>query len=341
MAIFVLNSGGGAGGGGGVDTSNDTVKANYVLAPHTFHDSEGNAGTGSIYEWGGSILDGASTAGNKVTVQPSQSTRHIAAGSYINREIELAAMPSGSASMAQSGNKVTLTKTAGYIPAGSQDLILDSATEKLELNGATVTLDRTSSGYVPAGTGVLSRTVPLVSNYSVSITKNGSKTITALDGTAGFSSLVINTSVAGTAPLLQEKTVNITQNGVSYAYPSGSFDGLSMVTINVNVPATTPTTSSGIVSNGGSTLYISCPSGYTLYMVSFMASSADYSNVSKVVGGYARKGSSTGRGSYILSSGNPAVGNLSASFSGNTVTITPLSGYSFSGMSYTAFVCYA
>lgn len=338
MAIFVLNSGGGASGGGGVDTSNDTVKANYVLAPHTFHDSEGNAGTGLIYEWGGSILDGASTAGNKVTIQPASSVRHIAAGSYINREIELAAMPSGSASMAQSGNKVTLTKTAGYIPAGSQDLVLDSATEQLRLSGATVYLDRESAGYVPTGTGVLSKTVPLVNNYSVSITQNGLKTITALDGTAGFSSLIINTSVAGTAPMLQEKTVNITQNGISYASPSSSFDGLSMVTINVNVPG--PSDAAGTITNNSSTLSIRCASGHTLYMAGFMASSASYANTSKVVGGYVRLGSSTGRGSYITSGGDPAVGNLTASFSGNTVTITPLSGYSFSGMSYTAFVCY-
>ena len=337
MSIYIFGSGGG-GGTSGTDTSNDTIEGKYVLNPYTFHDKNGNAGTGLIYNWDGTILAGGSADGNKVTIQPSQSVRHIAAGSYINREIELAAMPAGSVALSQSGNKVTATKTAGYIGAGSQDITLAAGSTSLSRSGATVTLTR-QAGYINAGTDQL--TVPLASS-TVNITSNGTTTVNPLSGTAGYSVLTINTSVAGSTPSLQNRSVTITQNGTTTYYPTSStYDGMYSITVTTAVPSTTPSTGSGTVSNGGSYLDISCPSGYTLYMVGFMASPVSYTDTSKVVGGYARKGSSTGRGSYITANGDPAVGNLSASFSGNTVTITPGSGYSFSGMSYAAFVCYA
>lgn len=335
MGVLIFGSGGGS-SGSGPDLSADTIQDRYVLSPYTFHDHEGNPGTGTIYNWDGTILAGASSDGNKMTVSPSSSTRHIAAGSYLNREIELAPMPSGSTALSQSGNIVTLTKQAGYIEAGSQQLTVSAGSTSLSRTGATVKLTR-QAGYVSSGTD--SMTVPLYAG-TVNVTANGATTVTPTSGYAGFSSLTVNTSVPGSTPSLQNRSVTITSNGTNTYYATSSaYDGLYSLTVTTNVNSA-PSTGSGTVSNGGSYLDISCPSGYTLYMAGFMASSASYSNTSRAVGGYARKGSSTGRGSYITSNGDPAVGNLTASFSGNTVTITPLSGYSFSGMSYAAFVVY-
>lgn len=336
MGILIFGSGGGGNSGGGVDLSSDTIEAKYVLNPYTFHDKDGNPFTGLIYNWDGTILSGASSDGNKSTIQPSSSTRHIAAGSYLNREIELAPMPAGSASMAQDGNKVTLTKSAGYIPSGSESLTLEAGSTSLRRSGATVHLD-TTAGYIAGGESVAQLTIPLA-NSSVNVTANGTQVVNAPSGTAGMASVTIYTSVAGTVPQLQTRSVTITKNETTtYSATSSAYAGLAALTVTTSVY---PSTDAGTVSNGSSTLTISCATGKMLYMVGFMASSASYSNTNKVVGGYARKGASSGRGSYITATGDPAVGGLTASFSGNTATITPLSGYSFSGMSYTAFVCY-
>lgn len=334
MSIYIFGSGGG-GGTSGTDTSNDTVEGKYVLNPYTFHDKNGNAGTGLIYNWDGTILAGGSADGNKVIIQPASSVRHIAAGSYINREIELAAMPSGSVALSQSGNKVTATRTAGYIGAGSQDITLAAGSTSLSRSGATVTLTR-QAGYINAGTDSL--TVPLAS-HTVNITANGTTTVNPLSGTAGYSALTINTSVPGSTPSLQNRSVTITQNGTTTYYPTSStYDGMYSITVTTAVSAA-PSTGTGSVSSYGSGIAISAPSG-TIYMAGFIASSIPGEN--KIVSGICRKGSNTGRMSVQTYNGVAVGNNLSLTWSGGTVYITcTSSSYSFNGTNYTAYVCYA
>lgn len=333
MGIYIFGSGGG-GGTSGTDTSNDTIEGKFVLNPYTFHDKDGNPGTGLIYNWDGTVLAGASTDGNKVTVQPSTSVRHIAAGSYINREIELAAMPSGSVALSQSGNKVTATRTAGYVTAGSQDLTLAAGSTSLSRSGATVTLTR-QAGYINEGTDSL--TVPLAS-HTVNITSNGTTTVNPLSGTAGYSTLTINTSVSGSVPSLQNRSVTINSNGTTTYYPTGAYDGMASMTVTTAVSAA-PSTGTGSVSSYGSGIAISAPSG-TIYMAGFVASSIPGEN--KIVSGICRKGSSTGRMSVQTYNGVAVGNNLSLTWSGSTVYITCTnSSYSFNGTNYTAYVCYA
>lgn len=333
MGIYIFGSGGG-GGTSGTDTSNDTIAARAVLNPYTFHDKDGNPGTGLIYNWDGTILAGASTDGNKVTIQPASSVRHIAAGSYINREIELAAMPAGSVALSQSGNKVTATRTAGYVTAGSQDFTIGAGSTSLSRSGATVTLTR-QAGYINGGTDSL--TVPLAS-HTVNITSNGTTTVNPLSGTAGFSSLIINTSVSGSVPSLQNRSVTITSNGTTTYYPTGAYDGMASMTVTTAVSAA-PSTGTGSVSSYGSGIAISAPSG-TIYMAGFIASSIPGEN--KIVSGICRKGSNTGRMSVQTYNGVAVGNNLSLTWSGDTVYITcTSSSYSFNGTNYTAYVCYA
>ena len=323
MSIYIFGSGGG-GGTSGTDTSNDTVEGKYVLNPYTFHDKNGNAGTGLIYNWDGTILAGASTDGNKVTVQPSQSVRHIAAGSYINREIELAAMPAGSVALSQSGNKVTATKTAGYIGAGSQDITLAAGSTSLSRSGATVTLTR-QAGYITSGTQSL--TVPLVANYTVDITQNGQKTVPALDGTAGFSSLIINTSVAGSTPSLQNRSVTITQNTTTTYYATGTYDGMYSLTVTTNVPSA-PSQSIYFDGATGSTLSgksVTIGSKSTIQMVSMISNSTASNIISSVMAW--RGGSSV----YYYVNGQGRSDAATASWSNSSVTLTFTGSYSLSG----------
>ncbi len=315
MGIYIFGSGGG-GGTSGTDTSNDTIEGKYVLNPYTFHDKNGNAGTGLIYNWDGTILAGGSTDGNKVTIQPSQSTRHIAAGSYINREIELAAMPAGSVALSQSGNKVTATRTAGYVSAGLQDFTIGAGSTSLSRSGATVILTR-EAGYVNTGTDQL--TVPLYS-HTENVTVNGSKTITPAEGTAGFSSVTINTSVAGSTPALQNRSVTITQNGLQYVYPTGTYNGLASIAMTTGVPQPTPTTQD-VYFDGNTSLAISGTSvsitgKSTLQMVSLVRR-ASTSNLSTIVAVIAWRTSNTCY--YYVSNGG--MGSGTASWTSNGVTL--------------------
>jgi len=331
MSIYIFGSGGG-GGTSGTDTSNDTIESKYVLNPYTFHDKNGNAGTGLIYNWDGTILAGGSTDGNKVTIQPASSVRHIAAGSYINREIELAAMPAGSVALSQSGNKVTATRTAGYVTAGSQDLTLAAGSTSLSRSGATVTLTR-QAGYITAGTDQL--TVPLAS-HTVNITSNGTTTVNPLSGTAGYSVLTINTSVAGSVPSLQNRSVTITANGTTTYYPTGAYDGMASMTVTTAVPATAPAFDVKSVTPGSTSMTVSCSA--TPYMFGFVANTT---TTGKIASGMGRRGSNTGRG-YVADYGAGNV--LSISWSTSYVTISVASGfssYSFdTSKSYDVWVAY-
>lgn len=125
MSVLIFGSGGG-GGGEGVDLSLDTVRPKYVLSPYRFHDNRGIRREGEIPHWNGLTQAGASQDGNKVTISPTLQPRHIPAGSYLGRDIELAPMPMGSATMEwqtfAEGDVITLTKEAGYIPGGTETI---------------------------------------------------------------------------------------------------------------------------------------------------------------------------------------------------------------------------
>ena len=340
MGGFIFGSGGGDPGGGGVDWNQVTMAPQFGLTGKKFYDQNKQLREGTILNWDGTVLNGASTDSNKRIVVPATSAKHILGGRYLGRDIEIAAMEAGSASVGINGKTVTLTKQAGYIAAGSETLEVPAGSAAMSRNGNLVTLTK-QAGYIEAGTSDL--TVPLTTK-SVTISSNGPYTYTPSSSYVGFSQVDVTVSVPTTTVSLEttKSYGTVSSNGSYTIYPSGDYVAMKKATFTVSVSGgiSGVYTGSGTVTNNSSTLVITCPSGYTLAMAGFMAENISYSNVSKAVGGYARNGSSTSRGSYVTSDGNPAVGSLTASFSGNSVTITPLSGYSFSGITYKAFVCY-
>ena len=146
MGLLIFGTGGG--GGTGTDLSADTVTPQQVRNPYTFHDAGGNPQTGEIYNWDGTLLSGGSADANKMTVAASTNTRHLKAGCYLARDIELSAMPAGSATMSRENNVITLTKTAGYISAGT----------------ATETIPTYAGGTVTPGTSA--QTIALTGKYN-------------------------------------------------------------------------------------------------------------------------------------------------------------------------------
>lgn len=323
MGVMIFGSGGGA-GSNGPDLSADTIQDRYVLNPYTFHDHEGNAGVGTIYNWDGTILAGPSSDGNKMTVSPSSSTRHIVAGSYLNREIELAAMPAGSTALSQSGDIVTLTKQAGYIDAGTQQLTVSAGSTSLSRSGATVNLTR-QAGYVTAGTDSL--TVPL-STKTVNITVNGATTVTPPSGYVGLSSVTVNTSVAGSTPVLQNRSVTINSNGTQTFYKTSSaYDGLYSLTVTTAVSAPSKSVYFGGASaNSLSGKSVTISGTSTMQMVALMSSSTA-NNV--IVSAFAWRNSND---VYFYVNGGPGRGLATASWTANSVTLNfSDSNYSLSG----------
>ena len=336
MGGFIFGSGNGGGSGGGLDWSQVNMAPQFGLTGKKFFDQNKQLQEGTILNWDGTVLSGASTDSNKIIVVPATSAKHILGGRYLGRDIEIAAMEAGSAAMAINGKTVTLTKQAGYIASGSETLQVPAGSASMSRNGNLVTLTK-QAGYIEAGTSDL--TVPLTTK-SETISSNGSYTYTPSSSYVGFSQVALTVSVpTETASLQTTRSYGtISSNGSYTIYPSSDYDAMKKATLTVSVSGDTPSTGTGSVSTSGSSLVISC-SG-TLYMAGFVLSSKPSGN-NYVVSGEVRKGSSTGRAAVIDSTGLLQIGNvLSASFSGSSVTISISGGYAFYGSNYTAYVCY-
>ena len=78
--------------------------------------------------------------------------------------------------------------------------------------------------------------INIQANKSVTITSNGTATITPDDGYDGLSSVDVTVDVpASSTPILQEKTVTITENGTTEVTPDSGQDGLSKVAVTTSV----------------------------------------------------------------------------------------------------------
>lgn len=349
MGVFIFNSGGGGNSGPALDWDQVNVEPQFVLQGKKFLDKDKQLKVGTILNWDGTVLSGASGDSNKIIVAPATTAKHIAAGRYLSRDIEIAAMEAGSAAMERNGNVITLHKTSGYITGGDVTETVPLYNDTTSITPGTSTkYFETNGKYLNSRLSVVGSSNLIAANIKKNVTifgvtgtlqegttydtYNGATTITPGTSAQYFYTagkyVASNLTVYGSSNL---KSSNI-KSGVSIFGITGTYTGGGTIS--------GVYTGSGTVTNNSSTLVITCPSGYILAMAGFMAENISYSNKSKTVGGYARSGSSTGRGSYVTSDGNPAVGSLTASFSDNSVTITPLSGYSFSGITYKALVCY-
>lgn len=338
MGILVFGSGGG-GNGGGLNWDEVDIQPQFALSGKKFFDKDKQLRAGTILNWDGTPLSGPSSDSSKVIITPDKDHAwHIPGGRYLGRDVEISAMGNGSASMSIAGNVVTLAKQAGYIDGGNETLNVPAGSATIARDGKRVTLTK-EAGYIGDGSSYID--VP-VSNQTKSktITSNGTTEVLPDAGYDGLSKVTITTNVSS-APTLQNRTVSITANGTQTFYASSGYDGMYSCKVTVAVPTVSVLTGTGTVTTGDTvrTIKISCPSGYTLAMAGFVASSVPGTNY--VVSGIVRYGSSTGRCDVQTSSG-VAVGNslTSVSFSGNMVTITCSSSYSFNGNSYTAYVAY-
>ncbi len=342
MGGFVFGSGGGS--GNSVDFLKVTMEPQFGLSGKKFYDRSGNLVPGTILNWDGTVLSGASTDGNKVIVTPDSVAQHIAAGKYLGRDIEFAAMAAGSAEMSREDNVVTLTKQAGWIGAGTPTLTIPAyngsnsitpgaSAQTLSLAGLYCLADIIINGdanlkaaNIKSGVNIFG----IMGSYSGQSysTYSGATTITPSSSNQYFytNGYVVNSNlkVSGDSNL---KAANI-KSGVNIFGVSGSYTGA------------TPTVGTGSLSGDSSHLVISAPSGYTLYMAAFIVNPVP-GGVSYVSGGMVRYGYNSGRGVYVTSTGTTAVANISASFSGRSVTITPASGYTFYGTNYDAYIVYA
>jgi len=125
MGLLIFGSGGG--GGSDADLSLDTIRPEVVLAPYRFHDSKGRPQEGKIPNWNGVVKFGPSLDGNKIMIEPPtgpSQVRHIPAGSYINRDIELEPMDNGVVNVSRTDNKVFVNQQAGYIPSMNRTLTI-------------------------------------------------------------------------------------------------------------------------------------------------------------------------------------------------------------------------
>lgn len=122
MCIFIFGKGGGS--GSGPDLSKVTARPEYVLSPYKYVDKGGVLRQGTISNFAGEPAEGAAS-GDHFTINPSTDARHIPAGSYLGRAIDLPAMPQGSVTGAQlDDHSFRITKTAGYIEGGTQDFAI-------------------------------------------------------------------------------------------------------------------------------------------------------------------------------------------------------------------------
>ena len=344
MGGFIFGSGGG--GGIGPDLSLVDIEPQFALSGKKFYDRNGNLLAGTILNWDGTVLSGPSTDGNKLTVNPSTSAQHIAAGKYLGREIEFAAMPAGSVVLERNNNVVTLRKTAGYIPGGP---------------------DETET--VPAYTGVTSvtpgasaKTFSVAGKYCGSnLTVEGDSDLTAANIKNGVTIFGITGNYSGNsyATYSGETTItpstsaqyfytngyyvgsNLKVNGSSYLKAANIKKGVTIfgVTGTYEASAATPSTRSMTASRISTTqLRVYYSGADTIYSVGFIGSIES----GTVLGGIARYGLSTCRGVFIDSNGSPQVGNnnLTASWTYTNQVDFTVSGYTFNSSTYTVYICY-
>lgn len=333
--------------GSDIDLSQDTIRPEFVLNGKTFHGPDGTPRVGTILNWDGTVLSGGGSGDNPHVIAPSLNARYIPAGRHLGKDVVLSPMPQGTATLSRDGNVVTLNKTAGHINGGTDSMAVPAYTGDNAVTPAALPLTLPVAGkYCPNDLVVRKPANLIASNIRSGVNLLGVEGsyagasydvyngVTAI--TPGYSNQRFYTSgyyvnsnllVYGDSNLIAS---NI-RRGVSIFGVSGSYEGASA----------TPSTGTGSVSGGSPSLSISSPSGTTLYMAGFILSSVPSSVNNLVLAGEVRRGSSVGRNVVITSAGTVAAGNnLSASFSGNTVTISISSPYVFFGSSYTAYICY-
>ena len=127
MGCFIFG-GGGIGGNGGVPFDQVTMEPQFGLAGKKFIDKNKQLKTGTIQNWNGTLLTldhSGDSQGSDEYIEPALFNRYIPAGYYISKDIDIRPMPEGSVSGAQySDNSFRITKTAGYISAGTIDIAL-------------------------------------------------------------------------------------------------------------------------------------------------------------------------------------------------------------------------
>ena len=344
MGGFIFGSGGGDPGGGGVDWNQVTMAPQFGLTGKKFYDQNKQLREGTILNWDGTVLNGASTDSNKRIVVPATSAKHILGGRYLGRDIEIAAMEAGSASVGINGKTVTLTKQAGYIAAGSETQEVPAGSAAMSRNGNLVTLTK-QAGYIEAGTSDL--TVPLTTK-SATISSNGLYTYTPSSSYVGFSQVALTVSVpTETASLQTTRSYGtISSNGSYTISPSSGYVAMKQATFTVNVPAGTSGITGIYTGSGSMSIYsatsarISCSSGYVLDMAAFVCKSR---YTSSVMAGMARKGATTCYGVFIDSNTMAQVGTgtLTASWGTDYVDLTTSSTYEFkAATTYAIYICY-
>lgn len=344
MTVIVMNNGGGA---AGTDLSQDDITPEQVREGVHFHNRRGEPKEGVIPNYSGSPKNGASPAGagDKWTLQQQSGTKHISAGCYLNKDIEIPAKKVGSATLTLSGKTATMKKVAGYIEGGTSadpvkvektvpDAVFNNGNGGT-IDGNTVKFKVTTAGYI-AKDEILQKTVPLDENKSYGpITANGTYPVNPNSGKLGMKKATVTVNVSAATPSLQNKTVSISASQT--ITPDAGYSGMSSVTVNVAVPM--PNTAS--VSAQGTGILVTGDAGKTIASVSFVANNRASGCV--MAGHVINSGaaSSTGRAVVEQGNGDVALGNvLRAIFNGNTVTITATDGWNFNGADYTAYVSY-
>lgn len=123
MGCFIFG-GGGIGGNGGVPFDQVTMEPQFGLAGKKFIDKNKQLRTGTIQNWDGTpiSLSEGDTPVDPDTINPSLTSKYIPAGVYLGKPVYFPKMPEGSVSGAQMDDSTfRVTKTAGYINAGTQD----------------------------------------------------------------------------------------------------------------------------------------------------------------------------------------------------------------------------
>ena len=273
-------------------------------------------------------------------VTPDSVAQHIAAGKYLGRDIEFAAMAAGSAEMSREDNVVTLTKQAGWIGAGTPTLTIPAyngsnsitpgaSAQTLSLAGlANITINgdaNLKAANIKSGVSIFGITGSY-SGQSYS-TYSGATTITPSSSNQYFytNGYVVNSNlkVNGDSDL---KAANI-KNGVSIFGVTGRYEG-DTGSLLFQIEDVYPS------SAGTGSIYCD---GYP-YMFGFIANTT---TSGKIAAGMGRRGSSTGR-AYVAGYG---AGNaLSISWKSSYFTVDIASGfynYSFdTGVSYTFWIGY-
>lgn len=129
MGCFIFGSG--SGGGSNLPFDQVTMEPQFGLAGKKFIDKNEQLKTGTIQNWNGTPLTDENWSGSADIIQPSLPSaprQYIPAGVYLGKDVLFQSMPEGSVSGAQMGDRAfRITKTAGYISAGTIDIALTTA----------------------------------------------------------------------------------------------------------------------------------------------------------------------------------------------------------------------